>query len=120
MELVEIRDLDGPNLFLRQPAIKLEIDAGNGDPVVAEAFSSAFVVDHQVRPSLAATRVAVPSSRLETLLVETINALHDRAGIDRPAIATRKMEAPGYLAVAFAWNHRTLSTGGLPVPLRTP
>ena len=31
MRLVEIRDLDGPNLFLLQPAIKLELAADAND-----------------------------------------------------------------------------------------
>ena len=97
MEIVEIRDLDGPNLFLRRPAIKLEIDSGGGDPVVAEAFASAFVVDGELRDrTWQQSDVSVPATVLETLLVETVNTLHDRAGSDRPEIVARHMEAPGH------------------------
>ena len=31
MQLVEIRDLDGPNIFLLQPAIKLELEVSEAD-----------------------------------------------------------------------------------------
>ena len=31
MRLVEIRDLDGPNIFLLQPAIKLELEVTEAD-----------------------------------------------------------------------------------------
>ena len=84
MELVEIRDLDGPNLFLRQPAIKLEIDTGDDAPAVAEAFASAFVIDHQLRPRLATARVPVSPSRLESLLVhDDLGALNVGAALGR-------------------------------------
>lgn len=109
MELVEIRQLDGPNLFLRQPAVKIEVASGDGEPLVAEAFASAFIIDHVVRPELAASLVAVPAARLETLLIEAINALHDHAGVDRLPIVSRQLESPGHMAVAFGWTYRTLA-----------
>ncbi|HYI24125.1 MAG TPA: hypothetical protein VD767_01840, partial [Thermomicrobiales bacterium] len=108
MELVEIRDLDGPNLFLRTPAIKLEWAASGDSTGVAEPFVSAFVVDGELRDELAAVIVSVPAHRVDTLLTETVNRLHDLAGVSRPETVTRPLEEPGHRAIAYSWFHRSL------------
>ncbi len=103
MEIAEIRDLDGPNLFMRQPAIKLEIDTGGDRPSVAEASASAFAVGEA---SDDARLTGVSADRLTVLLAVVINVLHDRAGVDRPQVESRSMETPNHIAVAFSWSHR--------------
>ncbi len=103
MEIAEIRDLDGPNLFMRQPAIKLEIDTGSEQPRVAEAFASAFA-NGEAGDDPGLSPVSV--ERLTVLLTEVINALHNRARAGRPRIESRRMETPGHVAVAFSWSHR--------------
>jgi cyanophycin synthetase len=71
---------------------------------VAEALAGAFAIGDDPGDT---TMSEVPVERLKTLLVETVNALHDRAGQERPEIVTREMEAPGHIAVAFSWTSRT-------------
>lgn len=108
MEIIEIRDLDGPNLFLLQPAIKLEIAAGVDGPVAAEQATQAFLLNE---PPLTPTVVPVSTYRLFSLLTETVNVIHDRIGEPRPDITTRLMESPGHVVIAFGWRHRTLGMG---------
>ncbi|MBA2468000.1 MAG: Mur ligase [Chloroflexia bacterium] len=103
MEIAEIRDLDGPNLFMRRPAIKLELDAGSERPEVAEDFATAFATGES---SDDRERVPVGIDRLEVLLTEVVNALHDRVGANRPQVEARRMETPHHVAVAFSWTHR--------------
>ncbi|MEJ7900421.1 MAG: Mur ligase family protein, partial [Thermomicrobiales bacterium] len=103
MEIAEIRDLDGPNLFMRQPAIKLEVDTGGDPPMVADAFASAFAIG-ETSDDRQLNQVSV--ERLTVLLAEVINVLHDRAGVDRPRVERRIMETPNFVAVAFAWTNR--------------
>ena len=81
MRLVEIRDLDGPNLFLLEPAIKVEL-ALDGAPLSAvEALG------------------------------QTVLELHQRAGADLPRITVAEMETPGQATLAFSWDHRRFALG---------
>ncbi len=103
MRLVEIRDLDGPNIFLLQPAIKVEIAISPGD--------------------LQATALADLSARLEPLvptddeheagadalgeiLLAACIGLHQRAGVDFPEMRWAPMETEGQWSLAFGWEHR--------------
>jgi cyanophycin synthetase len=106
MEIAEIRDLDGPNLFLLEPALKLEVDLKSDRPTVAEAAATAFVTG-QGTPEAGA--VAVSPERAVTLLREVINALHERVDLPHPRIAVREMETPHHVTVAFAWSRRRLA-----------
>lgn len=81
MRIVEIRDLDGPNLFMMSPAIKVEI----GD--VPEDQQSGVIAR----------------------LAETVRDLHEAAGVTVPELSTMQMETPGSIVVAFAWNRRTFA-----------
>ena len=102
MEIAEIRDLDGPNLFMLRPAIKLEIDTG-GTPMAAEAFAAHVAIGDPLEEP---TMVPVTVERLQSLLAEVVNVLHDRVGSPRPQIETRVMEAPNHVTVAFSWTNR--------------
>jgi cyanophycin synthetase len=103
VRLVEIRDLDGPNIFLLQPAIKVEFAISPGD--------------------LQASALAELSARLEPLvptdddreegdeaLGEILQAacisLHQRAGVDFPEMRWVPMETDGQWSLAFGWEHR--------------
>lgn len=79
MRIVEIRDLDGPNLFMQQPAIKTEL----GNVSVSDA------------PKVIAT--------LESL----IQKLHKDVGVQIPEISSRTMEDPENITVAFSWTRRS-------------
>ena len=81
MRIVEIRDLDGPNLFLMSPAIKVEI----GDVPEEQ--------QHQVLSSLS----------------ETVRMLHDRTGVNAPRLSAVVMETAGNVAVAFSWDRRAFA-----------
>lgn len=102
MQIYEIRDLDGPNIFLRQPAIKLEVMAENGQVRVSQA-AEAFVVGEPVRDL--SLEEATPD-RLMGLLTEVVNVLHDRCDRPRPETTGRPMEERHHYAVAFSWTHR--------------
>jgi len=112
MKIVEIRDLDGPNLFMPRPAIKLEIDSEEAEPRVAEGVVRTFVLGALPdSPESASALVPVSSQRVMTLLTEIVHVIHDRVGSPRPDVVSREMEAPRHLAVAFGWTHRTLGKG---------
>ncbi len=79
MRIVEIRDLDGPNLFLDSPAIKValgDIQRDDMERVISD------VGDH-------------------------VRRLHHATGVDIPEITSKVMDAPGEVAVAFEWNRRS-------------
>ncbi len=108
MEIVEVRDLDGPNLFLLRPAIKLELDTGAEDIRVFEQRAMQVVLGDPPHDSRLASAVPVDRARLFSLLEELIHVLHDRVSVDRPDVISRSMEEPNHVAVAFSWSHRRL------------
>ncbi len=81
MRLVEVRDLDGPNIFFLNPAIKIELEL-EGAPVDA----------------------------VETLK-PVIDRLHHLAGVARPDMKVVSMETPDHAALAFTWHHRRFALG---------
>ena len=103
MRVVEIRDLDGPNVFLLQPAIKLEIEATEADLTPAaiaglEArLESLGLSDEGESGGLA---------RLGELLTDMVSAMHRRIGVPVPETIWKELESPGHLAVAFGWTRR--------------
>ncbi len=103
MEIVEIRELDGPNLFLLKPAIKLELAFTTGEQTVVSAFADAFVIGEETNES-GFKHASV--ERVKTLLIEIIEVLHVRAGAARPEIMSRDMEVAGHIVVAYAWERR--------------
>ncbi len=103
MEIVEIRELDGPNLFLLQPAIKLELSIEEGEQPLVSAFADAFVIGNETTETGFSPTTL---ERVKILLTEIVNVLHDRAGAPRPQIIARDMETPGHLVVAYGWEHR--------------
>ena len=103
MRLSEIRDLDGPNLFLLEPAIKLELilDEGDLSPDAIAALAS------RMEP-LAPTddERAAGARGLGDLLMAACGALHERAGVEFPEMRWVEMETPGHWALAFGWERR--------------
>ncbi len=95
MELVEIRDLDGPNLFLLRPAIKLELVVCQDEPVPDQgARVAAAVLGLDLPP-------AIPDA-----LAAIIRALHGRAGLPAPEIGWRALDTPGHRVLFYAWEWR--------------
>ena len=103
MEIVEIRELEGPNIFLLQPAIKIELAIAGDEKPVVSTFANAFVIGAETDEIgfVPATR-----ERVKVLLVEIVHVLHDRAGSPRPDVISRDMETPGHIVVAFGWERR--------------
>ncbi len=107
MELVEIRDLDGPNIFLLQPAIKVEFAWSDVD-VTPERL-----VDLARRGAPLASN-AEPGAGLEGLSQvarEIVAALHRLAGLEVPEIVSKPLETPGRMVVAYAWQRRAFALG---------
>lgn len=83
MRLIEIRDLDGPNIFLLQPAIKIELQLeGNEDldTLISEA-------------------------------ADVIGAIHRRHGLAEAPVSGRRLETPNHIAIVFPWRHRRFAIG---------
>jgi len=110
MRLVEIRDLDGPNLFLLQPAIKLELavealDLGaDGITALAARLEPLGVSDDEADEGPAAGGDA-----LGALLGDALVALHERVGEPEPEVVWEALETPGHHALAFGWRRRAFA-----------
>ena len=103
MRLVEIRDLDGPNIFLLQPAIKCELEAGEGD-LTPDAIAALAARMEPFAPS-DDERAAGPDA-LGALLQAVCQALHTRAGVAAPEMRWVAMETPNHWTLAFGWERR--------------
>lgn len=88
MKLVEIRELDGPNVFLLKPAIKIEFSSS----------SEAAEIN-------AASRLNGDGD-VGAALMDTIDSLHERAGLEGPDIVVARMEIENRFSAAFSWTNR--------------
>src|SRR5215207_7254478 len=106
MELVEIRDLDGPNRFLLQPAIKVEFDVAEAD-VRPEAVVD---LERRLEPlGLSDERRRGGYNALGDLLADAVCALHHRASLPEPEIVWTDHETPGHRTLAFGWSRRAFA-----------
>ena len=96
MQLIEIRDLDGPNLFALCPTIKLEVMLEPGEPVPATAVATARKLFGLELPS-------DPKAAIEALIVE----LHRRCDLTEPPMGRRALDTPGHVAIFFPWAWRS-------------
>ena len=116
MQLVEIRDLDGPNLYLRQPAMKIELSVEDGDlsDEALRRLRRSFEAYGNGEDETSGDIAAVAEG-----LLEVSRGLHRRAGQPAPESHWEEMETPGHLAIAFSWEHRRFArrvaeiTGGV-------
>jgi len=103
MNIEEIRDLEGPNLFLLEPAIKIEIST-TVDDLTAEEIGR---VEARLEPlGLSDEGGEGGSGELGALLGEAIDALHRRVGVAPPETVWTELDTPGHMAVAFGWSRR--------------
>lgn len=79
MELVEVRDLDGPNLFASIPVIKLEVRIEPGERDVDRTLND---------------------------LTGEIGRLHYIAGLESPTVGRRDIDTPGHYALFYSWEWR--------------
>ena len=106
MELVEIRDLDGPNIFMLRPAIKIELIADSRD-VTPEAVAQ---LDACLEPlGISDEGWAGGVSEVGALLAEAVVALHRRIGGDPPETAWTTLDDPHHVVVAFSWQRRAFA-----------
>lgn len=92
MQLAEIRDLDGPNLFLGEPAIKLEV-----------------ICDSTETQAVLASRIAPGNDDLTDAATAWLAGQYATAGFDSPRVTIRPLEDEGHLAIAWSWEHRTFA-----------
>src|SRR5690349_21986540 len=102
MRLIEIRDLDGPNLFLMQPAIKLELEVTKRD-LTRDAIAALAT---RMEPFAPTDERAGGTGALGELLSAACTTLHERSGLEPPELRWIQMETPDRWSLAFAWERR--------------
>jgi len=95
MDLIDVRDLDGPNLFALRPVIKLEVRHGDSDQVAEPARKT-------VRTLFGLEMSDKPLATLQ----EVVAALHVQIGLAIPAMGVRPLDTPGHQVVFFDWSWR--------------
>jgi cyanophycin synthetase len=103
MRLVEIRDLDGPNIFLLQPAIKIELEVSEADRS-RDAIAALASSMEPLAPS--DDERAAGIAGLGELLRAACAGLHERAGVEFPEMRWVEMETPDHWSLAFGWERR--------------
>jgi len=104
--LVELRVLEGPNLYFPRAAIKLTVDV-SGLAVVSTATAARF-----------ARRIGLPNARpgdpesgfrqrfAARAVVRLVRAIAHESGTARLAVRVRPTSDPHQIVVAFPWRHR--------------
>jgi cyanophycin synthetase len=96
MELVEIRDLDGPNVFALEPTIKLEVIVEPEEQL--GIGRQQYIAEH--------TNHYVSSNPVHALLA-VVTALHSHLKLPSLQPTSHEMDSPGHTAVCFPWSHRS-------------
>ena len=104
--LVELRVLEGPNLYFPRAAIKLTLDI-SGLAAVPEERALLFAQ----RIGLATTRPGAPDSGFRQrfaarALARLVRAIAQETGTTRLAVRVRPTSDPHQLVVAFPWRRR--------------
>ncbi len=103
MELVEIRDLDGPNYFLLEPAIKLELRVERAD-LTGDALGN---LARRLEPlGLSDDPLGQESDSLGDLLMAATVSLHQRAEQPEPTLRWTELDSPNHVALVFTWQRR--------------
>ncbi|MGH2548137.1 MAG: Mur ligase family protein, partial [Thermomicrobiales bacterium] len=95
MQLVEIRELDGPNIFLLTPAIKIEFafDPSDDTNVIASRIGA----------------IAGANEDLGAAWLALVDRLHTDSGLDSPSAVVTELEQEDHVAIAFSWHHRRIA-----------
>lgn len=95
MELIEIRDLDGPNLFALEPVIKLEVSIEPGEQI--GMARQQYIAEH--------TNHYVSSEPVRALRA-VITALHKFLKLPEPQPTTHEMDEVNHVSVCYPWSNR--------------
>lgn len=95
MDLIEVRDLDGPNLFALRPVLKLEVRLDGGEVVSRRAQGAARVV-------LGLGMVDAPLVALR----DVVSELHQRIGLSVAELGVRALDTPGHYVLFYDWSWR--------------
>jgi cyanophycin synthetase len=101
VRLVEVRVLDGPNLYLLEPAIRIEVVVGRR----RSWYGSRMPAKHAlVRLGAAVPAKDAPSS--VRAMADAVRRLH-RAALHRPVrVSIHQTSEPGHWVVAYPWQER--------------
>jgi cyanophycin synthetase len=88
MKLVEIRELDGPNIFLLTPALKVEFAFEDDDDAAKIA------------------RRLGDTGDLGEAWLSLVERLHSGAGLAIPSAVVTELENDDHVVVAYSWSHR--------------
>jgi cyanophycin synthetase len=102
MRLVEVRDLDGPNLFMLEPAIKIEVEVDSDVELnaAADRLPSSDPEHGSSNPDGNPFQHLLDCSRV------FINLVHIRCGLDPVNVTGRRLETPNHVAIVYGWSHR--------------
>jgi cyanophycin synthetase len=104
--LVELRVLEGPNLYFPRPAVKLTLDVG----IIATAEEEQ-ALRFARRIGLRTTHPGAPGSGFRQrfaarAVARLVRAIAAESGTSRLAVRVRGTADPDRLVVAFPWRHR--------------
>ena len=105
--LLELRVLEGPNLYFPRAAIKLTLDV-SGLASASEATAARFAT----RIGLKNARPGAPDSGFRQRFAlravgRRVRALAQESGTSRLGVRVRSTSEPHQVVVAFPWKHRT-------------
>jgi cyanophycin synthetase len=110
LEVIEVRTLDGPNIFLLRPAIKVQVralaDLAEDGVAAARARLAGWLPG-------GTTVSDGPAPALAGLLLHAVTGLHAALGLPAPAtrVATGAIAVPGDTTVAHEWAWRSCAEG---------
>ena len=101
MRLVEIRALDGPNLYLLEPAIRIEVVVGRRRTWYGSRMPARHAL---VRLGAAVRPTDAPSPVVD--LAKAVRRLHRAALARRVPVTIHRTSEPGRWVVAYPWQER--------------
>ena len=99
MRLVEVRLLDGPNLYRLEPAVRIEVTVGRRRTWYGDRLPSKHAL---VR--LSAVVAAHDAPRPVAELATHVRSLHSHALGRRISVSIHKTSEPGHWVVAYPWT----------------
>lgn len=105
MDAAELRTLDGPNLFMLRPAIKLELVADDDETPQIPSSIASSIREHGIDPGVDGRGPLGIARSLAAVVVWLGRRLEVSVG----DIVVRELEEPGHAAVAFPWERRRAS-----------